>query len=326
MAAVSPLPSAAAPATQSLFTSGKPAGVTPSTSFGSGFSFAPTNAPSNPNANIFSKPANPLFSAQPGAFMKGSSSIDSVNATPSKPSFGSSTFSFNSGGTGGFLSGLNTPDSSETKPPPASLNPPSTTSTTASSSAIQEKVEEIYRKYNPSKMSDIPKILEKYQGRENELITNLEKKYNISSSTPATSSPAIGGSAAPPAGMFNFGNTTGAPSSGLFGNNSSGFGKTSAFGAATTSSFSSPSSSSTTLGFGSTSSFGATSTFGSSGFGATNTLGSSVSFGNTSASTNLPAFGSSTGFGTTQGQSFQTFASQSSNNSPFNKNNPNNKK
>ena len=43
----------------------------------------------------------------------------------------------------------------------------------------QEKVVAFYRKFNPSKLDSVPAILEKYSGREDELLDKLKKQYNI---------------------------------------------------------------------------------------------------------------------------------------------------
>ena len=73
----------------------------------------------------------------------------------------------------------------------ASANPPLGSATSTGSLSQQElwqRVNAIYLKHNPAKVSEIPYILEKYKGNELQLLANLEKKYNISSNTGSTSS------------------------------------------------------------------------------------------------------------------------------------------
>ena len=59
---------------------------------------------------------------------------------------------------------------------------------------VLQRVHAIFAKHNPAKISEIPYILEKYKGNELQLIANLEKKYNIASSSTSGSSPFSGGS------------------------------------------------------------------------------------------------------------------------------------
>ena len=62
-------------------------------------------------------------------------------------------------------------------------------------SSVSQRVHEIYNQYNPSKISEIPTILEKYKGKEQELISKLEQKYGIASSAMGSNnSSAFGGS------------------------------------------------------------------------------------------------------------------------------------
>ena len=61
--------------------------------------------------------------------------------------------------------------------------------------SVSQRVHEIYNQYNPSKISEIPTILEKYKGKEQELISKLEQKYGIASSAMGSNnSSAFGGS------------------------------------------------------------------------------------------------------------------------------------
>jgi len=43
----------------------------------------------------------------------------------------------------------------------------------------KQKVTAFYQKYNPSKMDALPEILQRYQGKEEELLRKLHKQYNI---------------------------------------------------------------------------------------------------------------------------------------------------
>ena len=62
-------------------------------------------------------------------------------------------------------------------------------------SSVSQRVHEIYNQYNPSKISEIPTILQKYKGKEQELISKLEQKYGIASSAMGSNnSSAFGGS------------------------------------------------------------------------------------------------------------------------------------
>ncbi len=61
---------------------------------------------------------------------------------------------------------------SATHPPPSlGLNPPK-------SKSVEQRVRMFYERYNPSKISSIPSILEKYKGKEQELLEKLRKQYN----------------------------------------------------------------------------------------------------------------------------------------------------
>ena len=46
--------------------------------------------------------------------------------------------------------------------------------------SVAEYVEDFYRRYNPSKLDDVPYILEKYTGKETELLAKLENQYSRS--------------------------------------------------------------------------------------------------------------------------------------------------
>jgi hypothetical protein len=58
---------------------------------------------------------------------------------------------------------------------------------------VLQRVTAIYQKHNPMKLNEIPYILEKYKGKELQLISNLEKKYNLPpSSTPSSTGTSFG--------------------------------------------------------------------------------------------------------------------------------------
>ena len=44
---------------------------------------------------------------------------------------------------------------------------------------IAQQVHTFYLKHNPTKLDEIPKLLEKYKGQETELLRKLEKKYGV---------------------------------------------------------------------------------------------------------------------------------------------------
>ena len=46
---------------------------------------------------------------------------------------------------------------------------------------IAQQVHAFYLKHNPTKVDEIPKLLEKYRGQEQELLRKLEKKYGVAS-------------------------------------------------------------------------------------------------------------------------------------------------
>jgi hypothetical protein len=87
-------------------------------------------------------------------------------------------------------------------------------------------VRAIYEKHNPQKLGDVPRILEKYRGREMELLDSLHAKYGIA----AKSAPAPGGGATP-GGLFGFGSPSGAGAGAGGASTGSVFGKPSGFGA-----------------------------------------------------------------------------------------------
>lgn len=50
---------------------------------------------------------------------------------------------------------------------------------TKSKEELREEVTEFYRQHNPTKLSSVSDILDKYEGREEELLRKLYKQYNI---------------------------------------------------------------------------------------------------------------------------------------------------
>jgi hypothetical protein len=135
------------------------------------------------------------------------------------PAAPSSSLSFNSSSVLDQLS--ENPNGGIPQPPSSAFSSPS------SISNYKKRVEEIYRSYNPSKLSEIPKLLEKYAGREEELIVKLEEKYIVPTTTTTTFS-GIGDrqQQQPPSKVFFFGGeNSGANNS----NNSFGFGQTFSF-------------------------------------------------------------------------------------------------
>ena len=54
---------------------------------------------------------------------------------------------------------------------------------------IAQQVHTFYLKHNPTKVDEIPKLLEKYKGQEQELLRKLEKKYGVTSLVSGLSTP-----------------------------------------------------------------------------------------------------------------------------------------
>ena len=131
-----------------------------------------------------------------------------------------------------------------------------------------------YQKYNPTKVADVDKVLQKYTGKEEQLLRNLAKKYNVD--------PTLLG--LPPQ---RGGTLTAAPG---------GFGQVSGLGGGS-SGFASHASSSTPSTFGSFASSNQT----SSGFGGLSGAGPQSTFNGAGAASNtgFSSFGSnpSSGFG-----------------------------
>lgn len=104
----------------------------------------------------------------------------------------------------------------------------------------REIVVAFYQKYNPSKMAEIDKVLTKYAGKEEQLLRNLAKKYNVDptflgiSNSMLATQPSGGSFGSNPANSFGqansgFGNSMN-PSSTPFGASTSPMGGMSGFG------------------------------------------------------------------------------------------------
>ncbi|KAH9195213.1 hypothetical protein AeNC1_002794 [Aphanomyces euteiches] len=161
----------------------------------------------------------------------------------------------------------------------------------------RSKVVEFYKKHNPDKLAEVDTVLQKYKGKEEELLRKLEAKYNKPQATGFGSASPFGapansgfGAAASP-----FGSTTQQPANAGFGAAASPF-NTPAQAPPSTPSFGSQASpfGASSSGFASASPFGAASTPAAPAFGATTSLGGNSPFGAASAT---PAFGSTTPMG-----------------------------
>ena len=72
------------------------------------------------------------------------------------------------------------------------VNPTVNPVTPAPALSFLEQVNGFYLKHNPTKVEEIPKLLEKYRGQENELIRKLEKKYGVISGLSSTGDTSTG--------------------------------------------------------------------------------------------------------------------------------------
>lgn len=98
--------------------------------------------------------------------------------------------------------------------------------------SFEAKVLDIYQKHNPTKIGEIPSIMEKYRGKELELIARLEAKYKVNSGgasggfgTPAQPSLFSGGGQATPTPFAASSTTPSTPFSGGGGGGTSLFGR-----------------------------------------------------------------------------------------------------
>jgi len=99
-----------------------------------------------------------------------------------------------------------------TTPVPA----PSSSSSSSSSSSYEARMIAIYQVHNPSKVGDVPMLLEKYKGQEEEVLSRLEAKYGVVAPPPAPSKDLLDWSAPAPTSST-------APSSSSFTSSSSSF-------------------------------------------------------------------------------------------------------
>jgi hypothetical protein len=58
-----------------------------------------------------------------------------------------------------------------------STTTPATTMKLAAENALVEKIKDIYKAHNPEKLSEVPALLQKYQGKHEELLMRLQRKY-----------------------------------------------------------------------------------------------------------------------------------------------------
>jgi len=143
---------------------------------------------------------------------------------------------------------------------------------------------QFYQEKNPSKVTEVDKLLSKYNGKEEQMFRNLAKKYQLDpsvfgiSAAAPTQAPGFGSPAATPA--FGQASTMGGGAS-PFGQSPGGFGQPSPLGGGNGMSNSKPPGQA--FGSGSTSGFGASSASG---------------FGSLAQSTPSPFGGQSSGFGT----------------------------
>ena len=80
--------------------------------------------------------------------------------------------------------------------------------TPAPAPSFLEQVSGFYLKHNPTKVEEIPKLLEKYRGQENELIRKLEKKYGVISGLSSTGDTSTGTGTGTVMGIGREGNST----------------------------------------------------------------------------------------------------------------------
>ena len=223
------------------------------------------------NVGPFSSPT-PQTSASPFGTQATSSTPFGQNTTPSAPAFGLTSAPSSTPATLAFGQ-TSTPASTFGTNTSASIS--SSSARTFGGRTAREIVQAFYQKYNPSKIPEIDKVLMKYAGKEEQLLRNLAKKYNLDPNI-------LGLSAAPAPAPVGFGSPAPLGQSTQFGHastmgSSGGF---SSFASATPTantgfgSFA-PSSQSTTPGFGALSpapapstGFGGSAGFGSPPFGA----------------------------------------------------------
>jgi hypothetical protein len=74
---------------------------------------------------------------------------------------------------------VNTQSTTSTQLSSMSLHPTPVSHPRIPMKSTREKVVEFYRKYNPSKLSSLDEILNRYQGKETDLLKKLHAQYNV---------------------------------------------------------------------------------------------------------------------------------------------------
>jgi hypothetical protein len=69
--------------------------------------------------------------------------------------------------------------STDSKPSSAHSVPPQPPTTAPHHRSFEQRIHSFYEKYNPTRIASIPSILEKYKGKEQDLIEKLKKQYNV---------------------------------------------------------------------------------------------------------------------------------------------------
>lgn len=180
---------------------------TPAAGAGNGFN-TPFNTPAASSKSPFAQ--NPTTPFGGGAVGGGNASLFGQNNTNAPAAFGQSFGTNPTGGTGN-----NTLFGSNAGAGGGMVN----------INDVRNRVVQIYQQFNPTKIAEIPKLLEKYQGREQELISKLEQKYGAGNASVPANAAATNPGAFGMAGMANNNSTvgfgTGASAGGgntLFGN------------------------------------------------------------------------------------------------------------
>ena len=139
-----------------------------SASLGSAFSTAPNSGESKASstAKVAWGTAAPksLFQTSPSSTV----SASSLSTAGGQPPFGITPASSI------FKPASATPISTETTPKPGFF-----ASSPSAAMSFEDKIKGFYAKYNPSKIDEVPGLVAKYHGREQELFEKLEKKYNV---------------------------------------------------------------------------------------------------------------------------------------------------
>eukprot|EP01032_Pedospumella_encystans_P011975 gene11975-13889_t len=218
------------PATGGLFATPAAASGSP---FNSGFN-TPLGKTATPGASIFHQQSQ----AQTGGLGMGGMSMGlggsaGVGGTASPGLFnrpttatpGNSLFGGNTSGGGGVTTGFGNAAGGGSLFGGGSAATSAPVNSLSNINQIQQRVQAIYSQHNPSKLSEIPQLMEKYRGRELQLIANLEKKYNIDSSNAGQGNNNMMGGAQASGGFGAFGGNNAAHSG-----TSTGFGQASQMG------------------------------------------------------------------------------------------------